>query len=1595
MNHIAPLLLQPQRQRRGIALVITLLLLVLLSAFAVAFFTRMSVEQVSAASYADGVTTRQLAESAVGLVQSQIREATSVPNAAWGSQPGMIRTFGKKDNSGAASNAGTVASKDPYAFYKLYSSNDMTVTERAKLESFDPAEELDSDWAKERALWTDLNEPVRVRTKDPSDDTKEVEALRYPIIDPQLAADSDTKDMSKLSVHNTTRETKIEGFSIDSAEDKGIKKGQMPVRWMYVLRDGTLTAPSSSEGDGLIAKWDEATVGKGKVPTKVNPIVGRVAFWTDDDTSKVNINTAGGYTTKSLDARWDSGDKSYAKFPGSYWDTPRFVTTFDRGGNLDVNKFGEFQPGDGGLAISQPPANEFQRYPGHPATTSLGLVFSRTLRGDGSVDDQTPRLTSEQLYRLLPRLQPGGTKGGSDRQIVFNNTNTANNMSDKKLPLKAERLYASVDEFFFAARQTGTKRQTTNAFLKTSDNTDPRNQIPGMTEDLIGKTDLDEYQGYRFFLTAHSRAPELNLFGRPRVSIWPVWASFGTYAARRNPIDRLMMFCSTLGPIPKTTGSGAAPVGKLFMFQRWQPYDPYADVNITRNADLLQKYLAGSRQQPGLTDQPIPGFTDKESFASKYNGGDNVGSRDQILTEIFDYIRSGVNLRDTYYDRDYMGRTLTAAEITARDMQRYAPRGVVIPAAVKFPQSSVTSSNGKEIAGFGRFPTVSEVSLVFYHAGYIDRQGQPYWDPRLKTARGVTENLMRMFIVIETYNPMQGYARTEDTSKDDRNLRPDRLTHFIEVVQPPTVMIEQPGGGVVKTETIQFPPGLLENEIFFRSGSFAGGSDAAGMEGTLHTFGRRFIEPGGSGGMIPPDPQPAYDPSAYTTAVTNGGLGVKDYKFQSVNVIRVPQINRVDQTTFKFGGFKATLRIRFGGQELQFINLDFPPSASDWPLPSDAFWEDPGSFAWRMNAGEVTNGEATMNTQWTGRGSDPWAGAGLLNWPATMKSLAHRVWWLNEAWPLNGRAFSGTWSKYDNKGKELFDSQARGFRFDNRWRNLIQSGDTVRSLVPAPANNTDLRTIAIMRSRNGDTPAFEPLLPGYHDPTVRHVQVNPVPSGFAIQTQILRNGGGTPFVHSNQVAVNTWGPTSACSIEPAPRRPNLPANAPYLWERKSYGPISTTSGGKLAFGNLAELPSPLAVGDYGTRAADLPASQAGRKVNGVTRFGDKPGDFDTGIGSYPDGSLCNKPDEGHLIWRVDNTSDDHAPDPAVSTDWFYRYPYYISEYNDEATDTFFSPSRQVPSPVIFGSLLVGAKTGWQTLCLSPNPVSLKGSTATGKADHPGFDIEPKDHLLLDLFTMPVVEPYAISEPFSTAGKVNLNCELVPFSYIRRTTALRAVLHSMRVTAVQPNQVKTYKSNALNENYRLLLNRDETIKGITAIFEDTSRPATERFYKSATQICERFLYPAKSNYATNAPGPTWSRNESEIRKFWEANNLGGDNTREKPYADIYPRLTTKSNTYTVHMRIQKLRPQKGRTDEDFKKWTEGEDVIAAEYRGEVQIERYLDPQDRRFDPADATIPADEKFDVDATVYRPNLGNTRPLEFAYRFRTVSSKRFSPAR
>ncbi len=64
----------------------------------------------------------------------------------------------------------------------------------------------------------------------------------------------------------------------------------------------------------------------------------------------------------------------------------------------------------------------------------------------------------------------------------------------------------------------------------------------------------------------------------------------------------------------------------------------------------------------------------------------------------------------------------------------------------------------------------------------------------------------------------------------------------------------------------------------------------------------------------------------------------------------------------------------------------------------------------------------------------------------------------------------------------------------------------------------------------------------------------------------------------------------------------------------------------------------------------------------------------------------------------------------------------------------------------------------------------------------------------------------------------------------------------------------------------------------------------------------------------------------------------------------------------------------------RQWNEADDQVLSELRGHTTIERYLDPEDPRFDPAST---ATNKINVE----------TESLEDAYRFRVVANKRFTP--
>ncbi len=109
----------------------------------------------------------------------------------------------------------------------------------------------------------------------------------------------------------------------------------------------------------------------------------------------------------------------------------------------------------------------------------------------------------------------------------------------------------------------------------------------------------------------------------------------------------------------------------------------------------------------------------------------------------------------------------------------------------------------------------------------------------------------------------------------------------------------------------------------------------------------------------------------------------------------------------------------------------------------------------------------------------------------------------------------------------------------------------------------------------------------------------------------------------------------------------------------------------------------------------------------------------------------------------------------------------------------------------------------------------------------------------------------------------------------------------------------------------------------------------------------------------------------MKTYWEKHMLTGDNVRERPYTTIYPRLTTKSNTFTVHFIVQSLKKVPGTPSNQ---WVEGKDVVTGEYRGSAMIERYIDPADPNL-PDFATV------------------STENVERYYRWRVTNAKKFTP--
>lgn len=355
------------------------------------------------------------------------------------------------------------------------------------------------------------------------------------------------------------------------------------------------------------------------------------------------------------------------------------------------------------------------------------------------------------------------------------------------------------------------------------------------------------------------------------------------------------------------------------------------------------------------------------------------------------------------------------------------------------------------------------------------------------------------------------------------------------------------------------------------------------------------------------------------------------------------------------------------------------------------------------------------------------------------------------------------------------------------------------------------------------------------------------------------------------------------------------------------------------------------------------------------------GDFDNGVAVTADGAYINKPDEGNN-YRGDGS----------------KVPYFKDNFSQVAVGkTFFSPNRQTPGPGMFGSLPTRLKSGNQAFD-SSNPSKNTGNTwctllLRPQPGHSGAS-DPPDHLWLDFFWMPVVEPYAISEPFSTAGKINMNYAIEPFSYIKRATGLVSLLRAEEMLAI-PTAARSadYKLNdiaPLSVNLRLPIDAQETLKQFDLRFSDG------KVFRSATEICEIHLVPKGQQLTGDG-----SNADSVMAGFWSVNSLTGDNSRERPYANLQGRLTTKSNTFTVHYRVQSLKQVPRASTAEYAKWNEQKDVVLGEMRGSVTMERFIKP-------SESGIP-----DY-ASIYSGNPAATpQDLGSFYKWRIVNAREFNP--
>ena len=365
-----PALKKPREKESGIAIVTVLSVLMLMTLLIWGFFSAAEKELDSSNYYGSSLRTRQLTDVVTNIVMAQIRKATGEQTQegkryTWASQPGAITTF---------SNKGTDYDSLAAKKFKLYSSERMEEQSEYNL-----VDDIAEDWDKRPAHYVDLNSPLYSERED---------ELYFPIVDPRARRSSNNTNRDNVEgfnyTQNTSTGTQVPGVLLPGSDPKS-QRLPMPVQWLYVLEDGTM---------GYLDKSNKFIPNSGiSQPTPNNPIVSRVAFWTDDECNKINVNTAA---------------------EGVPWDIPRYDSRHERE-----------------MALKQPVEKETTRFPGHPSMVSLSSV----LYPHEDVSEDKAKLRN--IYDLVPKIE------------YKNSSASGSTNATKGVTWDEDRLYATYDELLY------------------------------------------------------------------------------------------------------------------------------------------------------------------------------------------------------------------------------------------------------------------------------------------------------------------------------------------------------------------------------------------------------------------------------------------------------------------------------------------------------------------------------------------------------------------------------------------------------------------------------------------------------------------------------------------------------------------------------------------------------------------------------------------------------------------------------------------------------------------------------------------------------------------------------------------------------------------------------------------------------------------------------------------------------------------------------------------------------------------------------------------------------------------------------------------